>query len=143
MKLFIRQAGLRDSEFIHNLRTRSEDKKSYFSGTAISLRDHEDFWEKNYQSYWIAIKKAQRVGFYGIVKGDFRFAVIPTMRGKGIGSEMIAHAIKMSGIESVKVAKTNTASLKCFLANGFFIKTNESLLDDCDYILLKRFEKAN
>ena len=138
--LLITPATLSDSDFVYSLRNRNEDQYCYFSGSNFTMLEHQKFWQVNYLFYWIATLDTLRLGFYGIVDGDFRFAVCPGHRGLGIGSKLIQHAITTSNLNTVRVAKNNLASIKCFLVNGFNLSAEEKIgpfSRDC--LVFKRF----
>jgi len=138
-----RAATINDCEFVYRLRFYPDDLDNYFTSVISPLVAHRSFWVDNYSSYCVAECNGLRVGYYGVVNDDFRYAVVPSARGKGIGKGLIMHAILKYDIRIAKVAVNNFASIKCFLSSGF-VKTSTGKTDlGKEYIVLERLKKAN
>jgi GNAT superfamily N-acetyltransferase len=133
--LSILPASEEDSEFVYHLRFVEEDKYFYFYQDKISSENHNRFWRNHWKDYYIGRLEGRRIGFYGIVEGDFRISIIPEMRGLGIGSLLIKDAVNRLCFTSVRVLKNNKASLSAFHKNGFFI-VGENVMNDCEYFIL-------
>jgi len=138
----IRPAKLSDSEFVYNLRTRNEDSQFYLTGNKISKKVHVIFWQKHFSWYYILELDSVRVAFLGMVDSDFRFAVVPEQRGKGLGKLMVSYATKHLGVTQVKVSAYNYASLRCFCENGFTVVNQHSSEDSDGYFILRRIENT-
>tara|TARA_Y100001933_G_C18604463_1_gene399435 strand:+ start:120 stop:536 length:417 start_codon:yes stop_codon:yes gene_type:complete len=136
MNLIFRKAGLNDARFVYDLRFLLCDQNSYFTVKDIDFKRHCVFWEKHYKTYTIALQDDKKVGFYGFVDNDFRYAVIPEARGRGIGLELISHAIKIDKLCEAKVLKSNLPSLKCFNKAGFRIK-DDAVEKGQEYVILR------
>ena len=138
-----RAATVKDSKFVYRLRFDPDDLDNYFTSVIPPLVSHRKFWLDNYQSYCIAECNGLRVGYYGLVNEDFRYAVVPSARGKGIGKNLVTHAILTEDIRIAKVAINNLASIKCFLSCGF-VKTSTCKTDSGkEYIVLERLKEPN
>ena len=135
MNLKFRKAEFNDAKFVYDLRFLSDDKDSYFSVENIDFDSHIKFWERHYETYTIAVINNKRVGFYGFVKDDFRYAVAPERRGEGIGYQIIKSAMTSYNLKEAKVIKSNKPSLKCFDKAGFRIKEN-CIEDGKEYVIL-------
>lgn len=138
--MVIRPASLEDSDFVFLLRTRTEDAKYYFTGSKIQKDTHEWFWLKNLKSYYIIEVDGLRVGFFGIVNSDFRFAVMPEYRGKGLGKLIVSYAYTNLGVRQVRVSADNQASIKCFSSNGFTVVRESSGACSGRYLVLESVE---
>ena len=125
----------KDGQFVYHLRFIEEDKCYYFHKDLTPLDVHNDFWRKHWKDYYIAYIGYKKIGFFGIVEGDFRISIIPEMRGYGVGSLMIQDAVNRLGFTTVRVLKNNKASLSAFRKNGFFI-VGEDVMNDCEYFIL-------
>ena len=132
MNLTFRNAKYDDAKFIYDLRFRVEDKNSYLTGGDIDFNTHCLFWSKYSPYYTIALCSGKEVGFYGFVEGDFRYAVVPEKRGKGIGIQLIRNAIDRHNLRQARVVNSNYASIKCFQKAGFKV-TYEA---DHEYIVV-------
>lgn len=138
----VRRANFKDWEFVYMLRTLAEDSEYYFSGNDINVQEHLIFWRHNYKEYWIAEAQETAVAFYGLVNGDFRFAVLPCYRGHGIGSILIKHAIERHNLSQVVVDKNNAASISCFLKNNFYIAKEEIDREYADTAIVLRRDQT-
>ena len=117
----LRKAEPNDSTFVYGLRTNLSDEENYKSGCQITYQEHKHFWDKNFRYYKIILHKGRRVGYCGLVNKDFRIAIIPECRGKGIGKSVVKQCSDLIKDNKIYVMKTNKASLKCFLGNNYKI----------------------
>jgi len=131
MNIICRKAGLKDVFYVFSLRNLASDRELYLSTKRISLLQHLSFWLRYWHCYSICWAGSTRIGYCGIVKDDFRFAVEPKYRGKGFGKNIIKVNIDFLRGKLVRVKKENKASLKSFEANGFKIVGQD---DNCLYL---------
>ena len=137
MYLTFRDAKYDDARFVYDLRFRADDKDSYLTGKDIDFDSHCLFWSKYYTYYRIALSNERKIGFYGFVKSDFRYAVVPERRGEGIGMQMIKDAISKHNLREAKVIKSNLASLRCFEKAGFNISDKTYCEAEHEYVIVK------
>ena len=139
MNISFRPAEQRDARFVYDLRFRHQDSSCYFSNIFVSFEEHALFWEDNFKSYWIAEELSIRIGFYGIINEDFRYSVIPEYRGRGIGTYIVADAIKRLELRQVRVIAENISSIKVFRKNSFIV-SQYGELHGIEYLTLSRLD---
>ncbi|WP_196757641.1 GNAT family N-acetyltransferase [Prochlorococcus marinus] len=114
---------MNDALKVYNLRFLQSDLRNYFSQEVVTYKEHQSFWIKNYRHYHIGVIGVEFAGYYGYVNNDFRYAVIPKYRGRGIGKKLVADALRNYHIKTIRVIKTNLSSIKCLKKCGFKVNS--------------------
>ena len=108
-------------EFIRHLRNNADVKKGFIEQIHIDKDEHLAFMRKHSKGYKVALNAfGAPIGFVGMVNGDIRIAVSPTMQGKGVGKFMLEKFLaEHSGTIRAKVKVENKKSLALFESLGF------------------------
>jgi hypothetical protein len=107
--------------FIYKLRNNKKDQR-YYGSKKINPMEHIRFWLRYWKDHTIYSLGGIRIGYSGIVEGDFRYAVMPQYRGKGYGNEIVHNSLNRLTGKTIKVKRDNYASIRIFITQGFSIK---------------------
>tara|TARA_B100001939_G_C16883414_1_gene591973 strand:+ start:842 stop:1231 length:390 start_codon:yes stop_codon:yes gene_type:complete len=101
------------------LEIRNLVRKSFINSSIISYETHTAFMEKNHESYIVAIRYGEVVGFAGVVDNDVRVAVDPKYQKRGIGKKLLNEIVSIFPNCEAKIDLQNKASLSLFESCGF------------------------
>jgi RimJ/RimL family protein N-acetyltransferase len=126
-----RAARIKDGFFVYQLRNNANDQK-YYGESGIEPLGHLRFWLKYWKDHTIYSLGEKKIGYSGIVKEDFRYAIIPQYRGQGYGKEIVRASLDRLTGKTVRVKRNNHASIRIFNSHGFTVTEEEE-----DWLLLE------
>ena len=134
MAVYLRPATIEDGEDILAWRNDPTTRENSFSKEEISLLSHMTWLEKKLANpnchIYILMDGDKKAGNIRVDVtedvGEISYMIAPASRGKGFGKKILALAEQeIRGADSKvqaltgMVLKTNRASCRCFLANGY------------------------
>ncbi len=107
-------------EFVREIRTHSDNQKSFFSQIDISYEQQIEFMKSNSHKYKICLINNKPVGYIGLIKeNEITYCVDPQYQGKGIGTFMVSEYIKIYSYLTAFVLPENISSNRVFEKLGF------------------------
>jgi len=112
-------------EFIRKLRTDPDTIMWFRNQNDITPEEQQRYMELYHKDYYVCLLNKDMeppIGFIGIMGNDIRYAVIPSMRGLGIGKFMLKEIKKMYPNAIAKVKQNNIASISALKSVGIFYR---------------------
>lgn len=130
MKVKLRKASAKDSDFLFFLRNDESSRKNYFTAASINKKDHKKWLEKELNNKGTLIlviyKDSERIGMVRYNSEDIlthvSIGIKKEFRRLGYGTTALKVSekyLKKSSIVVAKVKKTNKNSMHMFLKNKF------------------------
>ena len=101
-----------DCGFVYELRTDPLDEGCYFTKIS-SYADHQKFWIKNYNNYYMVwLRRKNRIFRDG--RKDFRISLIRRYRGQGLRKVNTDEGTRINRRKHNRYCRTNSTSIGLF-----------------------------
>lgn len=106
-------------EFVRTLRNDPRVREGFISQEEITPDDHAAYISLQQSNYFVCLRGARPVGYFGVIDDDIRIATSPEEMQTGVASYMVSYISEHFPHAIAKVKVKNFASQRLFEKSGY------------------------